>query len=66
MIGLFRNENNPDKKHEGLTQFLIDMKSDGLDRSPGSSIWPVCTTLTNASSRMSSFRTAAIGKVGNG
>jgi len=34
MIGLFRNENNPDKKHEGLTQFLIDMKSDGLTIRP--------------------------------
>lgn len=34
MIGLFRNENNPDKKHEGLTQFLIDMKSDGLTVRP--------------------------------
>lgn len=34
MIGLFRNDSDPASKHEGLTQFLIDMKSEGLTVRP--------------------------------
>ncbi|WP_417517532.1 acyl-CoA dehydrogenase family protein [Minwuia sp.] len=34
MIGLFRNDSDPASKHEGLTQYLIDMKSDGLNIRP--------------------------------
>jgi len=34
MIALFRTHNDPAKKHEGLTQFLVDTKSPGLTMSP--------------------------------
>jgi alkylation response protein AidB-like acyl-CoA dehydrogenase len=34
MIGLFRNDSNPDSKHQGLTQYLIDMESEGLTVRP--------------------------------
>jgi alkylation response protein AidB-like acyl-CoA dehydrogenase len=30
MIALFRTQTVPDKKHQGLTQFLVDLKSPGL------------------------------------
>src|SRR2546426_5572643 len=30
MIGLFRTKVVPDKKHEGLSQFLVDLKSPGI------------------------------------
>jgi alkylation response protein AidB-like acyl-CoA dehydrogenase len=34
MIALFRTRNVPDKKHEGLTQFLVDTKSPGITMTP--------------------------------
>ena len=34
MIALFRTRQVPDKKHEGLTQFLVDTKSPGLTMTP--------------------------------
>lgn len=34
MIGLFRSDPNPESKHQGLTQFLIDTKSEGLSIRP--------------------------------
>ena len=36
LIGLFRTKVVPDKKHEGLTQFIVDLKS-----SPGITIRPI-------------------------
>jgi alkylation response protein AidB-like acyl-CoA dehydrogenase len=34
MIALFRTRNVPDKKHEGLTQFLVDTRSPGISMNP--------------------------------
>src|SRR5881296_4045637 len=34
MIALFRTHHGPAKKHEGLTQFLVDTKLDGITMSP--------------------------------
>jgi alkylation response protein AidB-like acyl-CoA dehydrogenase len=34
MIALFRTESNPAKKHEGLSQFLVDVKSPGITVRP--------------------------------
>ena len=34
MIALFRTHHDPAKKHEGLTQFLVDPKSPGITLSP--------------------------------
>lgn len=34
MIGLFRNDSAPESKHQGLTQYLIDMESEGLTVRP--------------------------------
>ena len=33
-IALFRTKVVPDKKHEGLSQFLVDLKSPGIDDPP--------------------------------
>jgi alkylation response protein AidB-like acyl-CoA dehydrogenase len=34
MIALFRTHSSPGKKHEGLTQFLVDVKSPGINIRP--------------------------------
>src|SRR6516165_2290708 len=34
MIALFRTKVVPDKKHEGLSQFLVDLKSEGISIRP--------------------------------
>lgn len=34
MIALFRTEQNPDNRHGGLTQFLVDLKTSGINIRP--------------------------------
>lgn len=34
MIGLFRTDGTPEDRHRGLSQFLVDMKSDGMTINP--------------------------------
>lgn len=34
MIGLFRTSSDPDNRHSGLSQFLVDMKTDGISVRP--------------------------------
>jgi alkylation response protein AidB-like acyl-CoA dehydrogenase len=34
MIALFRTDPKPDKRHDGLTQFLVDLSSKGITRRP--------------------------------
>jgi hypothetical protein len=34
MIGIFRTESNPDDRHGGLSQFIVDLKTPGIEITP--------------------------------